>query len=285
MPLIDRIHECNLPGPEGLIPWRCDKHRVGWLDPSMAERLLAQGDVFVRTGDEITLNPRYLDYPSRSLAIEACLREVIANDPSGFGRWNGETTPVIPELGAAPLLEVQRCAVVPLGIIAGGVHLNGYIEVDGEIKMWVSQRSLKLDAQPGQWDQLCAGFLPHLADPATKLSEEAEEEAGIDKNLITQAKPAGAIFYGFRRPHGIQRGAVHVYDLKLPKDFVPNCQDGSVEQFVLLDRDSLLHELEKPGHFKWDCALVAIDFLIRHGLIGPEHPHYLALVAGLRPRI
>jgi hypothetical protein len=28
--------------------------------------------------------------------------------------------------------------------------------------------------------------------------------------------------------------------------------------------------------------LVIIDFLVRHGLIGPEHEDYLAIVQGLR---
>jgi hypothetical protein len=34
--------------------------------------------------------------------------------------------------------------------------------------------------------------------------------------------------------------------------------------------------------FKFNCSLVVIDFLIRNGLIGPEHPEYLDLAAGLR---
>ena len=34
--------------------------------------------------------------------------------------------------------------------------------------------------------------------------------------------------------------------------------------------------------FKFNCNLVIIDFLIRHGLITPDHPDYLALAAGLR---
>ncbi len=32
----------------------------------------------------------------------------------------------------------------------------------------------------------------------------------------------------------------------------------------------------------YDIALVLIDFLIRHGFVGPEDADYLALIAGLR---
>ena len=34
--------------------------------------------------------------------------------------------------------------------------------------------------------------------------------------------------------------------------------------------------------FKFNCNLVIIDFLVRHGLIAPEYPEYLEIVKGLR---
>jgi hypothetical protein len=35
--------------------------------------------------------------------------------------------------------------------------------------------------------------------------------------------------------------------------------------------------------FKFNCALVVIDFLIRHGVVAPDdEPDYLTLVRGLR---
>ena len=34
--------------------------------------------------------------------------------------------------------------------------------------------------------------------------------------------------------------------------------------------------------FKFNCNLVIIDFLVRHGFITPEEPDYMAIVAGLR---
>jgi hypothetical protein len=39
---------------------------------------------------------------------------------------------------------------------------------------------------------------------------------------------------------------------------------------------------EHTREFKFNCALVNIDFFIRHGLLAPEHPEYLAIQAGLR---
>jgi hypothetical protein len=34
--------------------------------------------------------------------------------------------------------------------------------------------------------------------------------------------------------------------------------------------------------FKFNCNLVLIDFFVRHGVIAPEHPDYLAICRGLR---
>jgi hypothetical protein len=33
--------------------------------------------------------------------------------------------------------------------------------------------------------------------------------------------------------------------------------------------------------FKFNCNLVIIDFLVRHGLIGPDEPDYVAIAQGL----
>jgi hypothetical protein len=40
--------------------------------------------------------------------------------------------------------------------------------------------------------------------------------------------------------------------------------------------------VERTREFKFNCNLVLIDFFVRHGLIGPEHPDYLAIVEGMR---
>jgi hypothetical protein len=44
----------------------------------------------------------------------------------------------------------------------------------------------------------------------------------------------------------------------------------------------VLQETDTTGNFKFNVNLVMIDFLIRHGVIGPERPDYLELLSGLR---
>ena len=73
--------------------------------------------------------------------------------------------------------------------------------------------------------------------------------------------------------------------------------DAEVEQLaqIMLRREYLDPELahdsetrelgartvEAGGDFKFNCALVVNDFLVRHGLIVPDHPDYVALLRGL----
>jgi hypothetical protein len=49
--------------------------------------------------------------------------------------------------------------------------------------------------------------------------------------------------------------------------------------------DVVKRRVEEHGNdtYKDNCNLVVIDFLVRHGFIGPETPGYLDIIRGLRP--
>ena len=64
---------------------------------------------------------------------------------------------------------------------------------------------------------------------------------------------------------------------------LPRNTDGEVDSFYLWPIERVMREVLDGGSFKLNCALVVIDFLIRHGYIRPEEPDYRRLVAGLRP--
>ncbi len=73
-----------------------------------------------------------------------------------------------------------------------------------------------------------------------------------------------------------------IYDLELPTDFTPRPTDGEVAEFLLWPLAQVRDTVRDGDGFKFNCALVAIDFLIRHGIIGPDEPSYLKLVRSLR---
>ena len=135
--------------------------------------------------------------------------------------------------------------------------------------------------EPGKLDHLVAGGLPHGMGLAENLIKECDEEAGITAELAKRAVPVGAVSYCAEMKKGLKPDVLYCYDLELPADFVPHPQDGKTTEFFLWPVDRVAEVVRESEDFKLNCNLVIIDFLIRRGCIPPEHPDYLALVAGL----
>jgi hypothetical protein len=57
-----------------------------------------------------------------------------------------------------------------------------------------------------------------------------------------------------------------------------------MEDFYLWPMEKVIETVRDTREFKPNCALVVIDFLIRHGFIPPDHPDYLHIIAGLMNR-
>lgn len=55
-----------------------------------------------------------------------------------------------------------------------------------------------------------------------------------------------------------------------------------VEEFMLWPVEKVAEIIQTTQEYKPNCALVVVDFLIRHGLITPDQPGYLQLVDSLR---
>lgn len=64
-----------------------------------------------------------------------------------------------------------------------------------------------------------------------------------------------------------------VYDLELPVDFIPKNADGEVETFELLPADQCLNKI-LTDDFKTTSTPVALDFLIRHGVVTAENGEF-----------
>ena len=50
----------------------------------------------------------------------------------------------------------------------------------------------------------------------------------------------------------------------------------------MFDIPRLMETISRTDEFKTNCAVVIIDFLVRHGYLSPEEPGYAALVKSLR---
>ncbi|OEL21826.1 Nudix hydrolase 20, chloroplastic [Dichanthelium oligosanthes] len=193
-----------------------------------------------------------------------------------------ELYPVTSSYGMPVYFSLERAAAPYFGIKAYGVHMNGYVEKDGQKFLWIAKRSDVKQTYPGMLDHLVAGGLPYGISCKENIIKECEEEAGIPRSISTNATSVGAISYmdieGFR----YKRDVLFCYDLKLPADFVPNNEDGEVDSFRLIPVQHAANIIRRTEFFKPNCNLVIIDFLFRHGYIHPDSRGYLDLLQSLR---
>lgn len=70
-------------------------------------------------------------------------------------------------------------------------------------------------------------------------------------------------------PEGTQAEQIFVYDLPLPRDFVPHNQDGEVAEHLLAGVDEIVAWL-RAGEATVDASLAMLDSLLRHRAIAPE---------------
>ncbi|CAN1331260.1 Nudix hydrolase 20, chloroplastic [Linum perenne] len=126
------------------------------------------------------------------------------------------------------------------------------------------------------------GIKPHGMSCQENVIKECEEEAGIPESISSKALPVGVVSYVDIDGDRFKRDVLFCYDLKLPETFVPENQDGEVEDFRLVPVGNVANIVRRTHLYKPNCSLVVIDFLFRHGYIRPESLGYLDVLQSLR---
>ncbi|KAK5998140.1 hypothetical protein PT974_00512 [Cladobotryum mycophilum] len=201
--------------------------------------------------------------------------------------WRNELWPVYDRQGEL-LFSMERAAMGLLGTMRYGVHMVAYIEDQAApygIKVWVPKRAADKSTFPGMLDNTVAGGLMTGEDPFECIIREADEEASLPDPVVrSNAICTGTVTYIYvtEAKHVGEDGFIYpecqwVYDLKLPVDIIPHPKDGEVEEFMLCDVGEVKRDLSL-GKFKPNCALVMIDFFIRHGILTKENEPDLAAI-------
>jgi len=269
-----------LPIEEALLPWRIDDQLVGWVRPSFAERLARFPAVFDVRANEVRLSAELCEFDVRSQALDQVARELAQGGVTP--PYMGEPYAVTPGGREQALCTLDRAAAAHFGMLTFGQHLNGFVRRPDGLHMWLGRRALDRLLFPGALDNMVAGGLPYALDLEQNLAKECAEEAAIGEDLARKAVPVGVVSYCRVAPRGLRRDLLYCYDLELPNNFVPHNTDGEVEEFLLLPLCEVAAIVRETDQFKLNCNLVVIDFLIRHGWLGPDSPGYLDLVMGLR---
>jgi 8-oxo-dGTP pyrophosphatase MutT (NUDIX family) len=279
--LLDRFQVIRPPELSRYRRFVVDGHTVGFVPGPLADRLQAHGDVFSVADGTVSLSPPLRGYAERTVAVDRVLRALQRD--GWFPAWRNEPYPVGPAFGTW-MFEMERAAVPPFGVRAYGIHVNGFVGRGPEMRLWVGRRSRHKPTFPGQLDHLVAGGQPAGLTLEENLLKECAEEASLPPDVVRRARPVGITSYLSETEEGLRNDVLFNYDLELPADVVPDNADGEIEEFFLWPIDRVIEELAGAANFKFNVAFVIIDFLIRHGFVGPEEPAYLDLVRALRRR-
>ena len=248
---------CNnavLPGTRN--PFLLGDQQVGYVPPRITAALRRMPEIRCAEDRVVLLDPAALQAVARALAQD------------GLMRWRGEAFDVRAQPDGPVLARIDRGALPSFGIQAAGVHVNGLVERDGELHMWVARRAMDKQLDPGKLDHIVAGGVPAGLGPTETLIKEAAEEAAIPSHLAATATQTSTITYAMERPEGLRRDILFCYDLMLPEDFVPEPADGEVEAFELWPIRRVVSTVRDTDDFKFNVNLVLIDLFVRRGLIG-----------------
>jgi len=276
---LDRVDECNRYRPGLFRPLSIAGVQLGHVRQDRVAMLQRYPTVFEVSDRRIELHPRLDTFENRSQALAQVMRELA--DAGVFNGWRDEAYPVAERFGAAPFLQLERAAMPVLGLTSYGVHMNGYVRDGGRIHMWIGRRAAGKATYPGMLDNMVAGGQPIGLSLKDNLIKECAEEADIPRALAERAHPVGAISYCCEVPEGLKPDVQFCYDLELPVDFVPKNTDGEIGEFYLWPIERVAEIVRDTREFKFNCNLVIIDFLVRHGILPPEHEEYQDIVKGL----
>ena len=233
--------------------------------------------------DKKTVSPRVGD-SAGAVASSQCLTKLIeetllhAKEKGSFKVLEGWRNELYPVTGLYSKVSMERAGSALFGINSYGVHLTAYTNGEEGIKIWIPRRHAHKSTYGGMLDNTVAGGISFGETALGSLIREAEEEAAFPEHIVRQyAKLCGTVSYFMVRDEraGGETGLLQpecqfVYDLELDLDVIPKPNDDEVEDFRLWPIERVQEALAED-QFKPNCAMVLLDFFVRHGVLTPDN--------------
>ncbi|KAL8731648.1 MAG: hypothetical protein Q9166_003336 [cf. Caloplaca sp. 2 TL-2023] len=266
---------------------------VGWILPWVFEKMSWDKDLWIFHHDEKRIFPML----PQSDTIDLTLRK--ARTMQKFRvleKWRNELYTIHREDSIEPMgervISMERSGSPLFGIVTYGVHMTAYVNTQDGMKIWVPKRA-QGKTYGGMLDNTVAGGIATGEQPFDCIVREAAEEASFPEELVrSRAKPCGTIsYFSFRDERaGGERGLLQpevqfVYDMEVGADVIPKPCDDEVEDFRLWTIGEVQGALLE-GLFKPNCALLLLDFFIRHGILTAQNEkHYVEIVSRLHRKL
>jgi len=280
MSFLEKIQQCNKFDASRFFDFVMEDHRVGYVSRDISGDLLNNENIISFDENKITLRPDLTTYEKRTRAMESVITSLQKKEL--IPTWGDEAYPVSHKFDQEPYFSIPRCAATFFGVKTYGTHLNAYIRKEGKIYVWIAKRAPHLKFLPNKLDPFAAGGLPVGISPNDNMVKEAMEEANLSQKALSKMEAVGAVSYLLQTKQGASPDTMFVYDIEFSPDFIPIPNKEEVENFRLYSIDELYQLVRDTDSFKYNSALVIIDFLIRHSAITPHDKNYLEIIHQLR---
>lgn len=194
--------------------------------------------------------------------------------PGSFGIRKGNDEVVPDRKGSRIAFQLERSGCQLFSFLTFGAHLTAYVIKDDEYHFWVPRRSPTKQTYPSMLDNTVGGGITAGESARQTIIRECFEEASLPEGVVLRGlKSTGLISYVHKNSDGwVSPEVQYIYDLRLSSDIIPKSNDGESIDYTLMSFDQLRTSLLDFSHeWKPNCALVLIDFFIRHGLIDDEN--------------
>lgn len=228
-------------------------------------------------------------------ACGVALEELVdlARERHVFPRLGNKTREHFPVLGARFDIGIERSAFSLFGIVGRGAHMTVYTRTPEGLRFWISRRNANKSTYPSMLDQAVAGGVALGETPLSCIIREAGEEAGLAPDTVREkAMAAGTVSWvniSDERAGGevglVNPGILYVFDLEVGPEAHFQPVEDDIQSFSLMGLDEVLSALRR-GEFKPSCAMVMLDFLVRHGIVTSENEHdYDEIVSRLHRKL
>ena len=281
MSYLDHVLACNNLEISRYLPFVIDDIPLGLIRRDKIDILKKFNQTFVISADYVTLLNELDDFENRSTSVAQVVEKLSSENEIPIPRR--EMYPISRDIHYPPLMQIERVACPFFGFRTFGVHMNGFVRQTDGIYMWIARRAWNKSTYPGMLDNMVAGGQPLGLGLKENLIKECGEEAGIPIEISRNVRPVGVIMYDHQSAEGAKPDCQYCYDLELTENFRPVAVDGEVQEFMLWPLHQVAEKVNDTLEFKFNCNLVIIDFLIRHGYLDPDNEvDYIDICRGLR---
>jgi len=270
MGYLDCISRCNNFNPDNYHDFlNDDGKRVGRIHSSNLSVLKKFKGAFDFCDHRVTFNRKGSSFKEKTDLIADIGHEL--RELGLIKGWRDELYPVTNDYSEPVLFNIERALTPFFGIRSFGVHINGYVQTEEGLKMWIAKRSMDKETSPGMLDNFVAGGQPTGISLLENVIKECSEEAGVPHEMSKKAKVSGVVAYQMEVSNRLKPDLLYCYDLQLPESFIPENMDGEVDNFTLMPIEEVISLLLDTKTIKENSALVMIDFLMRHKFITKEN--------------